>query len=352
MRKERLNRCIAEESATIRETMVAIDQGAVEIAFLCNGAGKIVGACTDGDIRRALLSGAELNSSVKPFIQRNFVSVAENAGRAEVLDLMQARQIQQIPVLDSEQRLIGLHLMRELMGTIERPNWAVLMAGGKGTRLRPLTEHLPKPMIPVAGRPILERLVLHLIGYGLRRIFLSVNYKSHLVEEFFGDGSKYGCSIEYLREQEPLGTGGALALLLEHPQHPFVVMNGDLVTGINLAEMLKFHERGHFDGTVAVREYFHTVPFGTIAINGEHISEIAEKPTQSWLVNAGSYVLHPDFINRVPNGRDCPITTLLDDAIRRKERIGAYRVLEDWTDVGRVSDLARAMGTTPAWDAN
>jgi NDP-sugar pyrophosphorylase family protein len=116
--------------------------------------------------------------------------------------------------------------------------------------------------------------------------------------------------------------------------------------------MLNFHERGRFDATVAVREYFHTVPFGTIATNGEHICEISEKPTQSWLVNAGTYVLHPDFINRVPNGRDCPITTLLDDAIRRKERIGAYRVLEDWTDVGRVSDLARAMGTSPAWDAN
>jgi dTDP-glucose pyrophosphorylase len=352
MRKDRLSRCIAEESATIRETMVAIDHGAVEIAFIRNQDGKIIGTCTDGDIRRALLGGAELSSPVKPFVQRNFVSVGEDSGRAEVLDLMQARQIQQIPVLDSERRLIGLHLLRELIGTIERPNWAVLMAGGKGMRLRPLTEHLPKPMIPVAGRPILERLVLHLISYGLRRIFISVNYKSHLVEEFFGDGANYGCSIEYLREQEPLGTGGALALLPERPQHPFVVMNGDLVTGINVAEMLNFHERGRFDATIAVREYFHTVPFGTIAVSGEHICEIAEKPTQSWLVNAGTYVLHPDFINRVPNGRDCPITTLLDDAIRRKERVGAYRVLEDWTDVGRVSDLARAMGTSPAWEAN
>ena len=352
MRNERLNQCIADESVSIRETMVTIDRGAVEIAFISNREGKIIGTCTDGDIRRALLAGAELSSPVKPFIQRNFVAVGECVGRAEVLDLMQARHIQQIPVLDSERRLIGLHLMRELIGTVERPNWAVLMAGGKGMRLRPLTEHLPKPMIPVAGRPILERLVLHLISYGMRRIFISVNYKSHLVEEFFGDGSKYGCSIAYLREQEPLGTGGALALLTERPQHPFVVMNGDLVTGINVAEMLNFHERGRFNATVAVREYFHTVPFGTIEVDGEDIRKIAEKPTQSWLVNAGTYVLHPEFINRVPNGRDCPITTLLDDAIRRKERIGAYRVLEDWTDVGRVSDLARATGASPAWDTN
>jgi dTDP-glucose pyrophosphorylase len=342
---QRLKDCLVDESATIREAMTAINRGAVEIALVTNREGVVIGTCTDGDIRRALLSGLGLESPVASQIQRNFVWVSAETGRAEVLDLMYALQIHQIPVLDSERRAVGLHLIRELIGAVERPNWAVLMAGGKGTRLRPLTDSLPKPMIPVAGRPILERLVLHLVGYGIRRIFLSVNYLSSVVEEFFGDGRKYGCEIEYLREDRPLGTVGGLSLLPQPAEHPVVVMNGDLVTGVNVADMLAFHVGGRYLATVGVREYLHTVPFGTVETDGGRIRLISEKPTYSWLINAGTYVVNPEFVARVPKGSEYPITSLLEEALTRQEPVGAYRMREDWIDVGRISDLAHALGS-------
>jgi dTDP-glucose pyrophosphorylase len=339
---------LVEDSATIREAMVALDRGALEIALVVDKRGKLLGTCTDGDVRRALLAGFGFESPIDAHIERKFISVGPEIGRAQVLDLMRARQIQQIPVLSADGTLLGLHLMRELIGSVERQNWAVLMAGGKGTRLGPLTENLPKPMIPVAGRPILERLVLHLVGYGIRRIFISINYLGGMVEAFFGHGSKYGCTIEYLREDRPLGTGGSLALLPELPEHPLIVMNGDLVTGLNIADMLTFHTKGEYVASVGIREYCHTVPFGVVEAQDGRLRLIAEKPTYSWMVNTGCYVLNPDLIACMPKGTGCTILALVEDALTRGGRIGAYSVTQDWIDVGRISDLARALGNRPS----
>jgi len=328
--------------------MVALTLGAAQIALMIDRRGKLLGTCTDGNVRRALLAGFSLEAALGPHIERKFVSVGPEVGRAQVLDLMRARRIQEIPVLSVDGTLLGLHRMRELIGSVERPNWAVLMAGGKGTRLGPLTENLPKPMIPVAGRPILERLVLHLVGYGIRRIFLSINYLGEMVETFFGDGSQYGCKIEYLREDRPLGTGGSLALLPEVPECPLVVMNGDLVTGLNIADMLTFHTKGEYVASVGVREYCHTVPFGVVETQDGRLRLISEKPTHSWMVNTGCYVLNPDFIACMPKGTECTIVSLVEDALASGESIGAYNITQDWIDVGRVSDLARALGSHPS----
>jgi dTDP-glucose pyrophosphorylase len=348
MCSQRLKDCLVADSATIREAMVVLDRGAREIALVVDEQGKLLGTCTDGDVRRALLRGFGFESPIGPHIERKFVSVGPEFGRAQVLDLMQARQIQQIPVLSTDGTLLGLHLMRELIGSVERPNWAVLMAGGKGTRLRPFTEDLPKPMIPVAGRPILERLVLHLVGYGIRRIFLSINYLGEMVEAFFGDGSGYGCTIEYLREDRPLGTGGGLTLLPELAEHPLIVMNGDLVTDLNIADMLTFHTKGDYVASVGIREYCHTVPFGVVETRDSRLHFVSEKPTYSWMVNTGCYVLNPDFIACIPKGTGCTIVGLIEDALTRGERIGAYSVTQHWIDVGRISDLARALGSHPS----
>jgi dTDP-glucose pyrophosphorylase len=348
MYSQRLKNCLVEDSASIREVMVALDRGALEIALVLDKQGKLLGTCTDGDVRRALLAGGGFESPIGSHIERKFVSVGPELGRAQVLDLMRARQVQQIPVLSADGTLLGIHLMRELIGSVERPNWAVLMAGGKGTRLRPLTENLPKPMIPVAGRPILERLVLHLVGFGIRRIFLSINYLGEMVEAFFGDGSKHGCTIEYLREDQPLGTGGSLTLLPELPEHPLIVMNGDLVTGVNIADMLTFHTKGEYVASIGIREYGHTVPFGVVETQNGRLHGISEKPTYSWMVNTGCYVLNPDLIACLPKGTGCTIVSLVEDALTRGEHIGAYSVTQDWIDVGRISDLARALGSDPS----
>jgi dTDP-glucose pyrophosphorylase len=350
MGSQRLKDCVVEVGATIKEALIALDRGALEIALVVDSQGRLVGTCTDGDVRRALLAGFVFESPIAPHIERKFVSVGPEFERAQILDLMRARKIQQIPVLGAGGTLLGLHLLRELLGSVDRPNWAILMAGGRGTRLRPLTENLPKPMIPVAGRPILERLVLHLVGYGVRRIFVSINYLGEMVETYFGDGSQYGCTIEYLREDQPLGTGGSLALLPEVPEHPVIVMNGDLVTGLNIDELLAFHKNGQYLATLGIREYCHTIPFGVVDVRDGSLRHISEKPTCSWMVNTGCYVLNPSFVSRVRKGVACTILALVEEALTRGEHVGTYTVTQDWIDIGRISDLARALGSSSSMD--
>ncbi len=341
---DRLTAITVSPTTTVRHALEVIDGGACGIALVVNEQGGLVGTLTDGDVRRALLRGATLDSIVEPLMHRHFASVDERAGRAEVLDLMRARSLQQVPILDREGRLVGLHLMREIIGAVERPNWAVIMAGGRGERLRPLTDSIPKPMVRVAGRPILERLVLHLAGFGVRRIFISVNYLADVIESFFGDGSSHGCCIEYLREPQPLGTGGALALLPRRPAGPLLVLNGDLVTQCDFGRMLSFHADGGFKATVGIHEYIHTVPYGVIEADGSRVVGLREKPTVTWLANAGVYVLDVEVLERVPAGVHFPLPALVEECLDRREPVGAFRIEDDWVDVGRHDELGRARG--------
>lgn len=338
---DRFAQCCVSLSRTLLDAMRVIEQGGVGIALVLDASGRLVGMLTDGDIRRGLLGGASLESPLEPHVRRRFTSVTPSSGRAEVLDLMQSLVIHQVPVVDESGRVVGLHLLHELLGGVERPHWAVVMAGGRGTRLGPLTESIPKPMVRVAGRPILERLVLHLVGFGIRRIFLSVNYLADVISGYFGDGSKFGCRIEYLQESEPLGTGGALSLLKETPSSPLVVLNGDLVTQANLADMLDFHARGRFVATMGVRQYTHQVPFGCVEQEGGRIIGLDEKPIIDRSVNAGIYVLEPSLLARVPK-TSYPITALFEECLRKREPVGAFEIRDDWLDVGQRDQLKQA----------
>jgi NDP-sugar pyrophosphorylase family protein len=259
---------------------------------------------------------------------------------------MQARRFAIVPILDDNGLLCGLHQLHDLLGVAPRPNWAIIMAGGKGTRLGPLTGDVPKPMLRVAGRPILERLVLHLVGFGIRRVFLSVNYLANVIEDHFGDGSKFGCTIEYLREQAPLGTGGALSLLPEPPTSPFLVLNGDLVTQANFGAMIDTHMRNEPDVmlTMATRRYFHTVPYGTVEVDKDRITEVVEKPTLSRLINAGIYLVSPRLLDRVPKDREFGMPSLVEMCLSRGERVDAFEVADDWIDVGHKDQLQAARG--------
>jgi dTDP-glucose pyrophosphorylase len=343
-RDDRLLRLTIPADATVLDALRAIDAGAESIIFVRDDVGRVIGTLTDGDVRRAILGGATLESqSLSRSMRRDFVSVTAEAGRAEVLDLMRARQIEQIPVLDAEGRLCGLHTMRELISAVQRPNRALILAGGLGTRLHPITATVPKPMVPVAGRPILERLVLHLMSCGLRRFSLSVNYLAHVIEEHFGDGSRFGCEIEYLRESEPLGTGGPIALLDPPPTMPLLVLNGDLVTQCDLGRMLDFHERGGFAATLGVRSHSVEVPFGVAEVQGDCLVGLREKPTERMLINAGIYVFSPEVVRQVPR-REFPVTDLFQLCLDRGMRVGAHFVEEEWLDVGRPEELRRARG--------
>jgi NDP-sugar pyrophosphorylase family protein len=225
---------------------------------------------------------------------------------------------------------------------MRRPNWAVVMAGGQGVRLRPLTESLPKPMLQVAGRPILERIVLNLVGFGVKRIFLSINYLGHVIEDHFGDGARFGIRIEYLREPEPLGTAGALAMLPEAPGEAVLVMNGDLVTSADLGALLDFHVAGGYAATIGIRRYLHTIPFGCVEREDGLVRRVDEKPTIAKEVNGGIYAVEPSLLALVPRGVPSTMPALIEGALARGERVAAFEIHDDWIDVGQREQLARA----------
>ncbi len=336
---DQLQICCVHEAGRLRDAMWALDRGAMEIALVTDARNRLLGTMTDGDVRRALLRGATLDCPLAPYYQRHFTAVDPGTHRTDVVELMQARHIAQIPIVDGEGRLVGLHMLRNLIGRQPRPNWAVVMAGGQGTRLRPFTEHMPKPMVRVAGRPILERLVLHLVGSGIRRIYLSISYLGHLIENHFGGGERFGCEIRYLRETHPLGTGGALSLLPESPQHPLLVLNGDLLTQADLGAMLEFHEHNLCMATVAVKRYSHRVPFGCLELQGTRVVGIEEKPILTRVVNAGIYVLGPELVASIPRDQELPMTTLLEQALVDSCTVGAFEICDDWLDVGTPEQL-------------
>jgi dTDP-glucose pyrophosphorylase len=343
-RRPDLGRLTVPENATILEALKAIDGGGEAITFVVDAGERVIGVLTDGDVRRAILRGASLEDRVLPRVmRRDFTAVTPEDGRAEVLDLMRARQIERIPVLGPEGRLAGLHTMRQMVSRAERPNRAVILAGGKGTRLHPITEQVPKPMLTVAGRPILERLILHLVSCGITRFSISINYLGHLIEQHFGDGSRLGAEIDYLRETVPLGTGGPLSLL-PPPALPILVLNGDLLTQADVGDLLDFHERGDYAATLGVRPYTIEVPFGVAEVDGERLLALREKPVERSLINAGMYVLSPEAVARVPAGKEYPITALFEALLAEGKPVGAHVLEAEWLDVGRHDELRRARG--------
>lgn len=334
---------------SLRDAMEVIDRGSVEIALVVDEKRRLEGTLSDGDIRRAILAGAGLGDKVKPYFNPAPRIVSPDVSRAEVLDLMGACFLAQVPVVDDKGRVVGLHLLRELLGAVERRNTAVIMVGGKGARLAPLTDTIPKPMLRVAGRPILERLILHLVGSGIRRVFLAVNYFASVIEDYFGDGAQWGCSIKYLREAPalPLGTAGALSLLAPDTMSdhvPLLVLNGDLVTNFSVDELLSNHEKSGCLTTVAVREFQYEVPYGVAEVDGQRLTALAEKPVMSWIINAGIYVLQPAIVRRVPANSSFAITDLIGGCLGRGEPVNIWYSGGDWDDVGRIGDLRRAQG--------
>jgi dTDP-glucose pyrophosphorylase/predicted transcriptional regulator len=340
-----LARLTVSADATVLEAFESIERGGKAIAFVVDSEERVIGALTDGDLRRAILGGASLDARVlRDAMSRDYAYLTSEQSRAEALDIMRARQIEQLPVLDDDGCLRGLHTLHQLVSVEERPNRVLILAGGRGTRLHPITTNLPKPMITVAGRPILERLILHLMGSGFRQFTLSVSYLAHMIEEHFGDGSRFGCDIDYLRESEPLGTGGPLALLRPVPDLPLVVVNGDLMTQSDVGRLLDFHVSGGFMASVGLRPYSVEIPFGVAAVDGQRLVEHREKPSQQFLVNTGMYALSPHALTLVPPGREYPITSLLETMLERGLPVGAHVLEDDWVDVGRPEELRRVRG--------
>ena len=333
---------VVSAASTIRDAMTAITANSREVILVRNNAGRILGLITDGDIRRGLLSGLTVDLPATEVMNKNFFAVAPGVDRAFVLDVMKARMFQHIPVLDLDGRLVGVHFLRDLIGGTKKPNLAVIMAGGLGTRMRPITEKTPKPMVEIAGRPMLERIVLHLVGHGIQTIYLAVNFKAEIIECHFGDGAVFGCRIEYLREPEPLGSGGALSLLPVRPEHPLLVLNGDLVTAADVSAMLSAHESARNTATIGVGSYQVQLPFGLVSEQDGKVVALEEKPEMNYLVSRGIYALDPQALEYVPKDRKFPITQLFTTLLDARRPVGVFRFSDSWLDVGAPDDLRRA----------
>ena len=333
------------ETASIRDAMQAMDVGHIALAFVTGPDGVLLGVVSDGDIRRALLKGRGLEDPVADCMARDVRTVPPDVSRNDVLDLMQACWLEQIPIVDERHRLVGVHLLHEILGRVQRPNWAVVFAGGKGTRLAPLTENTPKPMLAVAGRPILERIVHHIVSFGIQRLFLCINFLGDQVKDHFGDGARFGCRIEYLEESpdDPLGTGGGLSLLPERPTHSTLVMNGDLVTQVEVGRMLEFHDRHDNYATIGIRRYIHRIPFGCVTVRDGRVVELEEKPQLCRSISAGVYVLSPEAVAEVPR-RFFPITELFSTGLSGGKPVGGFMIEDEWTHVGYVDELEKANG--------
>ena len=333
---------ILSPNATIGQAISNLDQVAIKIVLIVNESGELEGTVSDGDIRRGLLKGLDLNSSIASVIHRNALVVPPELGRDLVVQLMIANKIQQIPVVDERRHVVGLHLWDEITAPPIRSNLMVIMAGGMGTRLRPHTENCPKPLLPVAGKPMLEHIIERAKLEGFNHFVLAINYLGHMIEDYFGNGERFGVQIDYLREQSPLGTAGALGLLNPVPNASFVVTNGDVITDIRYGELLDFHTRHSAAATMAVRVHEWQHPFGVVQIQGVEIVGFEEKPIARSHINAGVYALDPAALSVLNCHEHCDMPNLFERLQVQDQRTVAYPMHEPWLDVGRPDDLKQA----------
>lgn len=333
--------------APLVEAVRAIEASRRRIAVVVSDDGRLTGTLTDGDVRRCLLAGGSLDTPISEAMNRSPLSAQSGSSDGYLLDIMRHGNIMAVPLVDAGGRFVKLIHLTDLAPDEEAREetnfaFAVIMAGGEGMRLRPITEKIPKPMVDIGGVPLLERQIQRLAKVGLKRVYLSVNYLSHVIEEYFGDGACFGVEIRYLREKKKLGTGGALSLLPEIPDAPIVVMNGDILTTSDLGSFNAFHCIHSAAITVAAVDYHINIPYGVIQNEGSFVTGLSEKPSQRFLCNAGIYVLSPPVLDLLPRGEPFNMTDLIDICLARGMPVAIFPVHEYWSDIGTPADLDKA----------
>ena len=338
---------LVSSSTSLRQTIEAITEGSLQIALVVDSEGKLLGTVTDGDIRKAILAGKDLDITAGEAMRSQPITSASKTPRAAILKLMREKRIHQMPLLDDQGRVVDVLTVDDMIGAAHKPNAVVIMAGGLGTRLHPLTEETPKPMLKVGGKPILETIIQSFIDQGFTNFFVSVNYKANIISEYFGDGSRLGAKINYLHEKSRLGTAGGLSLLPRDIHAPIIVMNGDLLTRISVDALLDFHERESAVATMVVREDHYQVPYGVVEVDGTQIVGVEEKPIQRHLVNAGIYVISQDGLNNIPGDTFYDMPTHFAKLAANGHRTAAFPLHEYWVDIGRLDELERAQREWP-----
>lgn len=342
MEKTQLADILVAPDATILDAVRTLDRGAVQLVLVVDEDRRLLGTVTDGDIRRGLMRGVTMDKQIWEVMNPDPASIRDDQGRSAALTLMRRRGIHHVPVIDAEGRVVRIEWFDEIMAGPHQDTWVALMVGGMGTRLRPLTQDIPKPMIPVGGRPLLETIIASLAGQGYRRFFLCINYLAEMIRDHLGDGRQLGVEITYIEERERMGTAGPLSLLPERPPEPLLVMNGDLLTAISFNNLVAFHKEHRATATMGVREYSMQVPYGVVRTEGSQLLDITEKPEEKYFVNAGIYVLEPEVLDMIPKGEFYDMPDLFHQVINEGGGASVFPIREYWLDIGRFDDLERA----------
>jgi dTDP-glucose pyrophosphorylase len=327
--------------STIKEALETIDKGVMQIALIVEN-GCLLGTLTDGDIRRGFLKGLSLTDKIEGLYNTAPLTGTLAQTREDLVQVALTRGIKQLPILDDAGKLIGIEYIDDYLRGPEKPNAIVLMAGGLGTRLRPLTADMPKPMLTVGSKPILETIIESFFHYGFRNFYLSVNYKAEKIRNYFKDGSQYGVNITYLSETTKLGTAGALSLLPDEIKDPVIIMNGDLLTNVNFERLLNYHLLAKSEATMCVRKYKLKIPYGVVKTEGASILEISEKPTHNFFVNAGIYVLSPSALKLIPENSHFDMPQLFQNLIAEKRKACSFPITDYWMDIGQPNDFDQA----------
>lgn len=340
-----MDKYLISTNATISDAIVKLNENSGVGVIVVDEDLQLKGTVTDGDIRRALIQGKNLETEVSKIMFMTPYAATKDDSFEKVLEVSIQRHIKVIPVVENG-KVVDLFVF----GSDEFEDVpVVLMAGGLGTRLGEHTKNCPKPMLKVGGRPVLERIIENFTKVGFNKFYISINYKAEMIEDYFGNGSNFNCKIEYLREKKRLGTAGSLSLLPEKITGPMVVMNGDLLTQVDFRRLISFHKQNGARVTMCTRLYDIQVPYGVVNIKNGFAQNMEEKPTHSFNVNAGVYVIDAKFISMIPNDEYYDMTSFVDD-IMKEHKILCFPLVEKWIDIGKVSDLEYARDTYESSD--
>ena len=334
---------LIKSNTTLSDVIKILDKGAQRIALVVDEQDRLLGTVTDGDVRRALIKHASMGISVDKMMCDTPKKANADWSKELILSTMEKYNLLQLPIVDSQQRVIGLQTLHDILRNRHRDNPIFLMAGGFGSRLHPLTQDCPKPLLKVGNKPILEIILERFIDAGFHRFFISTHYMHHMIQEYFTDGSKWGVNIDYIYEENPLGTAGALGLLPHNKiDLPLFVMNADLLTNLNFESLLSFHQSHSGVATMCVRQYEHCIPYGVIQSKDHRILSMVEKPVHRFFINAGIYLLSPELVKTVEPGINIDMPTLLEQQIAAGKEVNMFPIHEYWLDIGRMEDFQLA----------
>lgn len=336
--EKNIEKILVYMECSVKQALEILDLGARGVVLVVDKNKKLLGTITDGDIRRAILKGISLDSSIGEIVHYNPVYANIHMSREEIKDLIIKKAVKDIPIVNDENQLVDIISIKDILIPEGKENPVIIMAGGLGTRLKELTQEMPKPMLKVGQDPMLQHIINNFKQYGYNKIFISVNYKAEIIENYFQDGYAHGVKIEYIKEHKRLGTAGGIGIAREYLNAPFFVINGDIFTNLNVENMMKFHIENHFDITVGIRKHSFQIPYGVIKVKDNHINELKEKPIIDYFINAGVYCLSPNVLEYIPEDEYFEITDLINICIKNNKKVGSYEIKEYWMDIGRLED--------------